>query len=48
MKNIDLFYLNNIIRNKINFITSLISFLLYNMVIYLNNWLIGCLNVFLY
>jgi hypothetical protein len=46
MKNIDLFYLTYIRRNKINFITPLISFLLYNVVIYLNNWLIGCLNVF--
>lgn len=46
IKKMDLFYLNNIIRNKINFITPLISFLLYNVVIYLNNWLIGCLNVF--
>ena len=45
MKNKDLFYLNNILRNKINFITSLISFMLYNVVIYLNNRLIGCLNV---
>ena len=37
MKNIDLFYLNNIWRNKINFVTPLISFMLYNVVIYLNN-----------
>jgi hypothetical protein len=46
MKNIDLFYLTYIRRNKINFITPLISFLLYNMVIYLNIHIILCLNVF--